>query len=77
MQQIKSFGVIINGDKPESSLAHGTAEKLWWTRNFKQICFQVFLRNVAIVSDLIEIGSEIQIIGAATEKALFPILSLE
>ena len=29
-QQTKSFGVVINGDMQNTSLGHGTAEKVWW-----------------------------------------------
>ena len=54
-----------------------TAENIWWKRNFQRICVQVILRKLGIVSeDLIVIGSYFQIVGAATEKARLPILSL-
>ena len=56
-QQTRPFGVIINGVMQKLSLEHGTAKKIWKI-NFKQICFEVFFRKVAIVSeDLIVIGS--------------------
>ena len=28
-------------------LEHGTAGNVWWKSNFKQICFQFFLRKVS------------------------------
>ena len=72
MEQTNSFGIILNGDRSNSLLEHGTAE------HFKQICFQLVYQIVATVSeDLIVIGSRFQIIvGAATEKARLPIFSL-
>ena len=57
------------------SLERGTAKKLLWKSNFKQISFQFVLRKVSIVStDLIVIG--FQIVGATTEKARLPVFSL-
>ena len=42
-QQTKSFGVIINGDRPKSSLEHGTGEIVWWKSNFK--CFEFVIKG--------------------------------
>ena len=48
--QTKSFGiinhVIINGDRQQLSVEHGTARKIWWKSNFKQICFVEFFMKL-------------------------------
>ena len=36
--------------RQKASLEHGSAEKLWWKRDFKETCFE-FLRKVAVVSE--------------------------
>ena len=57
VHQTKPFGVIINEGRKKLPLERGTTENLWWKSNFKQICFQLNLQKVAIVSkDLIVIG---------------------
>ena len=69
-QQTHSVGVIIHTDRRTSSLKQGTAERLWWKRNLKQIVFSYCSRMMAIISEkVIEIGSWLQIVGADREKA--------
>jgi len=41
-QQTTSFGVVINGDKQESSLENRTAENIWLESNFRKNLIKYF-----------------------------------
>jgi len=48
--QTKLFRVIINGNRHTSSLQHGTAEMLYWKKQFQTKFIRLsILRKVAIV----------------------------
>jgi len=50
VQQTKSFGIVIIGDRQNYSLVHGTAEDVEQKTNFKQTCFEFSLSELAMVS---------------------------
>ena len=48
---------MFENSRQKSSLELGTAENIWWKSNFKQMCFEVFIKDWYSFRRLIVTGS--------------------